>query len=156
MLHHSLLSRIPVSSDREKLNVVEQKNSKNVQDGHSMTELGLEVKQNISINKNKDLVLPGSHLKVHNNTQAILENQHFRGTGSLALTEDNQYLAVLSNEGVLLFSTHKSDSVTSGSLDLFEIKVQEGYLLSNSLFLFSLRYLKSKIIRKIILSVLIN
>ena len=127
-----------MSFDREKLNVLEQKNSKHIQDGISMKEVALEVKLNGAVNKNNDLILPGSHMKVHNNSQAVFENQMFKATGSLALTTDNHHLAILSNEGLLLFQSESDRYRALNTLDLFEMKVDYEYLKGK---LYSLRTL---------------
>ena len=138
--HRALISRISVSRNRSLLNVTEQKNSKFVQDGLVMGELDLEVDLADKVNKNDNLVLPGAGFKSSNNLEAKLEQMSLKSTGCLRLSHNNRFLVVLTNEGVLLFDAQKSFYYEKARISLFDITVDEKFLLSKTIFYFEANY----------------
>lgn len=130
--HRSLMSKRPISSNRARLNVLEQKNSRNVIDGMPLDELRAETDLRVSVNKNNDLVLPGSDVRNHNNLGARLADLELKSTGLLELSADNRYLIVLNNDGVLLFEAGLSHGRRRGGrLDLQQMSVDREFLKGN-------------------------
>lgn len=126
------MSKRPISSNRARLNVLEQKNSRNVIDGMPLDELRAETDLRVSVNKNNDLVLPGSDVRNHNNLGARLADLELKSTGLLELSADNRYLIVLNNDGVLLFEAGLSHGRRRGGrLDLQQMSVDREFLKGN-------------------------
>lgn len=127
--HRSLMSKHAISTNRARLNVLEQKNSRNVVDGMPLDELRVETDLRVSVNKNNDLVLPGSNVQAHNNLGARLGELELKSTGLLELSADNRFLIILNNDGVLLFEAGVgSGRRREGRLDLQQINVDREFL----------------------------
>lgn len=111
--------------------MVEQKNSRKIVDGMVMDEVDMEAHFNEFTDKNKDLVLPGSNVKEHNNLLGKLQDLEFKSTGLMQISSDNRFLLVLSNEGVGLFEIGDSSAkVKGGRLDLDQMEIDQEYLSS--------------------------
>lgn len=148
--HRSLISKNMISSDRTKLNVVEQKNSRNVVDGVVVNELQMEADLNETVNKNADLVLPGSNLRQHNNLQSRIQDLELQSTGRMQLSSDNRFLVVLNNEGVSLFETGRVFAKKiQARLDLEQMAVTPEYLKGGHIFVLIYPILLIKINSKI-------
>ena len=96
-----------------------------------MDEVDMEAHFNEFTDKNKDLVLPGSNVKEHNNLLGKLQDLEFKATGLMQISSDNRFLLVLSNEGVGLFEIGDSSAkVKGGRLDLDQMEIDQEYLSS--------------------------
>ena len=138
--HRSLIAKHPISNNRTKQNVVEQKNSRKIVDGMVMDEVDMETDFNLNTDKNKDLILPGSNVKEHNNLNGKLQSLELKGTGLMQISSDNRFLVVLSNEGVGLFQIGDANNqIKGGRLDLDQIQIDQQYLSSKFTFNITVR-----------------
>ena len=94
-----------------------------------MNELQIETQFHESVNKNENLVLPGSNMRNHNNLNGRLQDMELKTTGLMELSDDNRYLVILTNEGVSLYEIGSTrNGISKGRLDLQQMHINRQYL----------------------------
>lgn len=97
--HRSVQDQFPITQNRDYKNTVERMNNANIRDGYDLDALDRAKDRQIG-----ETTLPGSQLESYAKNKGARLNEF----GGLGLSDDGKYLALVSSDGLCLFSTSGS------------------------------------------------